>query len=168
MKNVFNDLSMRVELKATDLGARVRQLREERSLRRYALAQAVGISKAAIADLETGAVHRANPSLAALRRIAAFLKTNASYLIDGVAMRPEDADPVLARSQESLHRFADASGISHKETQLLWNDFVLEYQTQRRAVAEARTEPLSKEEWKLRRDGKVGKRQMSLALDDEE
>jgi DNA-binding XRE family transcriptional regulator len=168
MSNVFNDLSMRVQVKAADIGARILRLREERSLQRYALAQAIGVSEAAIMDLETGAAHRVNPSLVTIRRVATFLKTSVGYLIDGVAPRPEDSDPVLARSQESLHKFASASGVSHADTQRLWSGFVLDYQAQRRAVAEARTEPVSAEEWAQRHSGKAGKRQMSLALGEED
>lgn len=163
--DLFNDLSMRVELKATDIGGRIRQLREQRSLQRYALAQAIGLSEAAVADLENGAAHRVNPSFATLRRVATYLRTTTSYLVDGVAPRPEDTDPVLSRSRDSLQKFAASSGLSHVDTEKLWSAFGLEYQAQRRSVAEARTEPLTVEEWASRHSGKNAKRQTSLNFD---
>lgn len=167
LTDALNDLAIRQTLPRSHFARRVRELREQLSIHPRVLAQAIGLSEAAVESLENGPDHRVNPSMTIVRRIAAFLKTSPSYLIDGVDVHPEDSDPVLKQSRESLHTYAVRCTLSHEATERLWTDFVLEYQSQRRAVAEARTEPIATQDWEQRhRSGR--ERQLGLGLDDEE
>jgi transcriptional regulator with XRE-family HTH domain len=164
----FNALVARAEPPASDIGSRIKERRNKLGLQHSVIAQATGLSEAAIADLEKDSTdHLTNPSLTTIRRLAKVLDTTASYLIDGIVPRPEDTNPILAQSRESLYDFAAAAGLSHTETQELWSNLVLEFRTTRRSVAEARTIPLTTEDWLQRKVGSPIKRQLNLGIEED-
>jgi transcriptional regulator with XRE-family HTH domain len=132
-----------------------------------AVAKATGISERAIEHLEDGRYE--NPSLMMIRRLAVTLKSSVCALVEGIATRPEDTDPVMRRSKDALDEFAKKNSVSHGDTQTLWDAFTNTYVQQRRAVAEARTEPVTMGEWeqKYRHMKSPPARQSVLALDDD-
>ncbi len=65
-----------------DIGARIKAIREERGWTQHQLAQAVGVSRSAVAQWETG---RAGQITGNLTRIAACLEIGVEYLMYGAA-----------------------------------------------------------------------------------
>ena len=82
---------MRVKDTAADLGARVRELRQERGLTLKALGHLAGLSHPFLSQLERGL---ARPSVGSVERIADALDVPVSAL--WVSRRPEDARVIRA------------------------------------------------------------------------
>lgn len=129
------------------LGARLRRIRSGMRLDEVTVARLVGLAPHAIRQFEEDL---GNPSVTHLHRLAAVLKTSVAHLVEGVATRPEETDPVLRKSKDSLHAFAEKRGLSHTDVNQLWKSHVELYSSQRQSVAEARTEPLSENDWEKR------------------
>ena len=165
LKTCFNDLSLRTRAACIGLGERIARLRAERSVERSVLARAVGLAEHAIAAIESGPVEQVNPSVLTLTRIAAVLKTSVAYLVEGAHIRPDDSDPTISKSRESLHRYASRAGTPFSDVQRAWEDYSVALASQRRAVADARTEPVTEKEWEERLRGQRGNGQGKLALD---
>ena len=86
--------------------SRVKQARMKMGpLDEYTVARLVGISPEALLQIERG--QYPNPSLTIVRRLAIVLKTSVSMLVDGVAARWEDVDPVMRQSLDSLLEFGE-------------------------------------------------------------
>ena len=91
------------------LGARLKTLRMRKGESLKALADAVGVSKAHIWDLETG--HSSNPSMDLLTRLAEHFDTSVSAL---VGEDPQDAgDPQL------IAMFRDLQGLSDRDRETI-------------------------------------------------
>lgn len=67
------------EVERDTLGARIRSLRHDRGLTAEALARAIGVTKGAISQIESG---KANPSLSTIRRLADALRTPVAGLFE--------------------------------------------------------------------------------------
>lgn len=170
---VMNDLSTVKDIGDLDLGSRLRAHREALPLDVHAVAKAVGVSPSAIERLEAGGYE--HPSLTIIRRLAKVLRTSVCALVDGVTTRPEDNDPVLRRSMDTLHAFAEEDGVIHSDVQRLFDAYSAEHLHHRLSVAEARAEPLTVREWRdryavVRTGGSGGNgsrgNQSRLAIDD--
>jgi len=96
------------------LGARLTQLRLKRSVSLQIVADAVGVSKAHIWELEKG--RTVNPTLALITGLADYFAVTVSYLV-GEDPDAIDADPDLARM------FRQASGLSESDRAIL-NDMM--------------------------------------------
>jgi len=89
------------------LGARIRELRKQRSLSQRGLASLMGVPRTYISKIETG---RAVPSLASMERLAAALRVRiTALLLDSSARRAAHlsallADPFLAEIATVLPR----------------------------------------------------------------
>lgn len=92
------------------LGARLTQLRLKRNVSLQAVADAVGVSKAHIWDLEKG--HADNPTLTLIAGLADYFAVTVSYLV-GEDPAATDADPELARM------FRQAGELSEPDRALL-------------------------------------------------
>jgi len=79
----------------TDIGARIRDARRRRGWTQDQLAQAVGVTRAAVAQWETG---RAGQVTGNLTKIAASLETGVEYLMHGDDKRA----PLLAQQGDEL------------------------------------------------------------------
>lgn len=156
----------------TDVNAafakRFRELRTAMKVDTSTLGRLVGLQKTGIEQLESGS--HTNPSLTTLRRIAKVLKTSVSYLTEGIVDRPEDRDPIMLESYANLNKFGQEKGISLIDSQTLWTAACEAYATSRRSVAEARSAPISVDEWSARyaelKTGKAKAKQLSLTDDD--
>lgn len=164
LPRVFNELAGRVRLPPIDFGVRLRAQRERRSLSIDTVAKAIGVSTRALSDMEGERWHLHNPSLVTLRKLAHVLETSVAHLVDGVVQTPEHQSPKLMRSRIALEDFAVEDGVPFGEVRALWDRFTTEYQVQRRTFADARTEPLTVEDWRRRRNPSPG--QVSFLGDD--
>jgi transcriptional regulator with XRE-family HTH domain len=140
-------LSATVE-QADTFGGRIKEIRTSMKASHASIARLIGVAPHAIEQLESGGYP--NPSLTLLRRLAQVLRTSVSELVDGVPRRLEDYDPVLRRSQDALHQYANRCHIPIDQVQKLWDAYHLEYTTERKAVAAARTTALTEQDWETR------------------
>ncbi|MFZ5481163.1 MAG: helix-turn-helix domain-containing protein [Myxococcota bacterium] len=164
LPRVFNELANRVRLPQIPFGERLRAQRERRSLSLETVANAVGLSVRALADMESERWHLHNPSLVMLRKLAHVLETSVAHLVDGVVQTPDLQNDALLRSKIALEDFAVAEGIPFGEVRTLWDRYAADYEVQRRTFAEARTEPLTVADWRNRRT--PAPTQVSLLGDD--
>jgi transcriptional regulator with XRE-family HTH domain len=102
------------------IGNRIRLKREKRVLSQERLALMVGVGTAYIESLESKPEQITNPSLQILRRIAKALLTSESYLISG----QENLDARFAEHSDSLRAFAEETGMTVGDFNLLWNEHV--------------------------------------------
>jgi transcriptional regulator with XRE-family HTH domain len=110
----------------TEMGARIRDVRRERGWTQDQLANAVGVSRSAVAQWETG---RAGQVTTNLTRIAEVLEVGVEYLMYGDDKRA----PAEARQGDELALLRLYRGCSVEDRQLL-------LRTARRLVAGARRE----------------------------
>jgi transcriptional regulator with XRE-family HTH domain len=82
-----------------DIGARIRTVRMERGMTQEMLAAAVGVSRSAVAQWETGRAGQLSGNLA---RIAATLQVGVEYLLHGDD-KPA-ADPTMTGDEMALMR----------------------------------------------------------------
>lgn len=76
-----------------DLGARLRRARQRKLLTQVALAEASGIERATISNLERGRV-RTTPRYHTIRALALVLRVDPAWLLTGEADdEPQDAQP---------------------------------------------------------------------------
>lgn len=108
----------------TEMGLRIRDIRRERSWTQDQLANAVGVSRSAVAQWETG---RAGQITANLTRIAEVLQVGVEYLMYGEDKRA----PVEARLGDELALLRLYRECSAEDRQLL-------LRTARRLVASSR------------------------------
>ncbi len=161
LTETFNELVQRRHVAESGLGSRVKNARASRSLSVGVVARTAGISEAALLALESGDCTLENPSVSCVRRLAEILGTSAAYLLDGIMPHREDSSEILRNSKASLESFALATGLTLKKTTDLWNEYCADYEMQRVAVAEARAEPLTEDDWKRRAGQKLpGQRQL--------
>ena len=92
------------------LGARLAKLRIQKQQSLQQVADAVGVSKAHIWELEKG--RAANPSMALVQRLADHYGVSIGVLV-GEAIEAEDADPDLQRM------FRQAQSLSSYEREIL-------------------------------------------------
>jgi transcriptional regulator with XRE-family HTH domain len=136
--------------------ARLKALRSDMQMDAETLGRHVGLSRVAIENMEEGLF--SNPSVTTVRLLAQVLRTSTSQLLDGVSQRLEDHDPIVRRSLDNLHRFATGKHIPHKEVLALWDVFLPEYQKHRQAVADARAQAVTEDEWAQRHTALTGKK----------
>jgi transcriptional regulator with XRE-family HTH domain len=110
----------------TEMGVRIRDVRRERGWTQDQLANAVGVSRSAVAQWETG---RAGQVTTNLTRIAEVLEVGVEYLMYGDDKRA----PAEARQGDELALLRLYRGCSVEDRQLL-------LRTARRLVAGARRE----------------------------
>src|SRR5581483_5262750 len=89
------------------IGARLRRLRQERGLSQRELASP-GVSYAYISRIEAGS---RQPSVKALRRLAAKLNVTADYLETGSSMDPRAARELRVADLELAMRLGEAEGV---------------------------------------------------------
>lgn len=140
-------VARRIPISESGLGERVRTLRERLGLSRETVSHLVGTTAPAILELEQGSCQLQNPSVSALRRLAHVLKTSVGYLVDGVVPLPEQTDGVLGKSKANLQVYAKSADLPYTRMEELWQAYIDEHAMQRRMVAEARSEPLSVDDW---------------------
>ena len=87
------------------LGARLKELRLKRGESLQQLADAVGVSKAHIWDLETG--KSANPTMELLTKLAEHFETSVSALVG--------EDPAAASDPELVAMFRDLKRLTEKD-----------------------------------------------------
>jgi len=131
------------------------------------LASLTGLQTTAIENFEKG--WDRNPSLAVLNRLAQVLQTTVAYLVDGLAPRIEDQDPIARDSFANLLEYGRTKHVPYDEIQKLWDREGSAYREQRHAVAEARSAAVSVDGWQERHRAHRGggtPRQGRLNLDD--
>jgi transcriptional regulator with XRE-family HTH domain len=128
-------------------GQRLKRIRSQMRLDESTVARLVGVATHAIEQFEKDL---GNPSTTQLHRLAAVLQTSVAHLVEGVATRPEETNPVLRKSKDTLRSFALGSNVSLQQSEQLWQEYVEKYMSARMNVAEARSEPLTEAEWSRR------------------
>lgn len=85
------------------LGQRIKRRRAELKLSQKALAQALGVTQGAVAQMELGL---RSPSLELLPRLAGTLRVSVEYLLRGEAAATVDVGALNAADRRLVRRFA--------------------------------------------------------------
>lgn len=102
---------MKENKKMSDIGDRIKQMREERKMTQDQLAKAADISKGFLSDVEN---NNKNISAKSLLRIANTLGASVDYLLRGEVVSTVNTDPVVIP-----HELSEAAGelnLSYAET----------------------------------------------------
>jgi transcriptional regulator with XRE-family HTH domain len=101
--------------KGVSIGQRIAELRQDKGVSLQDVADAVGVSKAHIWQLERGEKGRAqNPAMGLVERLADYFGVSVAFLV-GEDVTAEATDPELAGL------FRQAKGFDERERQLLFN-----------------------------------------------
>ena len=84
---------------------RIKDLREDRDLRKTDVAEATGIDQRTLSNYETG---KTNPDSFALIRLADFFDVSIDYLLGRTNLRKDTADDVLQELQAARSMLDDA------------------------------------------------------------
>jgi transcriptional regulator with XRE-family HTH domain len=96
------------------VGERIREIREKRGMTQDKLAQAAGISKSFLSEVEND---KSNLGAQILLRIANELGASMDYLLDGTVKVSEEKEPVLIPS--ALSKYAEKMNLTYAETREL-------------------------------------------------
>jgi len=96
------------------VGERIRDVREKRGMTQDKLAQAAGISKSFLSEVEND---KSNLGAQILLRIANELGASMDYLLDGTLKSSEDKEPVMIPS--TLSKYAEKMNLTYAETREL-------------------------------------------------
>lgn len=165
LEDVANELVLQRNAERPGISARLKELLQKSSLSVDTLAKVVGTTPRAINDLLSGAPELRNPSLLMLIRLATALESSVSYLVDGMTPSREETDPTLRISKQNLFEYARTNNLHLIDVENLWRDYCGEYDDAHRHVAEARSEPLTVEDWDTRFRGET---QAALLDEDED
>lgn len=172
LTRAFNDSAARTHLRDSNIGRRVRELREAKTLEVETVARMAGVSPHAIRELEAQPCTRNAPSLTLIRRLAVLLDSSVGYLAEGIVVQPDAIDPLLRDSKAALDEVANDLALPFPQVTRLWNDFVGEHRQNRRLVAEARTSAMTPDDWRTRatpeRPAKATQASLGLFEDDED
>ena len=96
------------------VGERIREIREKRGMTQENLAEAAGLSKSFLSEVEND---RSNISSQLLLRIANELGASMDYLLDGKVKEAIEREPVVIPS--ALSEYAEKMNLTYSETREL-------------------------------------------------
>jgi transcriptional regulator with XRE-family HTH domain len=96
------------------VGERIREIREKRGMTQDKLAEAAGLSKSFLSEVEND---KSNISSQILLRIANELGASMDYLLDGTVKEALDKEPVVIPS--ALSKYAEKVNLTYAETREL-------------------------------------------------